>query len=106
MGGVEAPTTLLLLPNPAGTTDNLDGNFVLGTNKQITIEYALEGDTAPRTPFVLGDNFTLNYIPKSNTLHTAYFNFVGDGFIVAFQADDTLNWENGNEGGSSDITIM
>lgn len=106
MGGNENPTTLLLLPNPKGTTESNDNNFVLGTNKEIRIEYSLEGDTKPRDAFVLGDNFTLNYIPKPNTLHTAYFNFVGDGFIVVFQADNTLNWEDGNENGSSNITIM
>lgn len=92
------PVTLLLLPNPDGTTDP-DGKFVLGSNKEIKIVYSI-GDGPERT-FTYGPNFTLNYIPKPNTLHTAHFNFVGDEFVVMFQADEN-NWQNGSD---NNVTI-
>lgn len=92
------PVTLLLLPNPDGTTDP-DGKFVLGSEKEITIVYSI-GDGPERT-FTHGPNFILNYIPKPNTLHTAHFNFVGDEFVVMFQADEN-NWQNGSD---NNVTI-
>lgn len=98
MGGNDSPVTFLLLPNPADTTID-DENYTLGSQKQITIEYAIGGED--KTPFV-HKNFTLNYIPQPNTLHTAHFNFVGDDFVVAFQADDEKNWENGSD---NNVTI-
>lgn len=90
MGG-DDPVTLLLLPNPDGTTAE-DKNFTLGRDKEIFIEYTI-GDK--ESSFSLS-NFTLNYLPQPNTLHTAHFNFIGDEFVVMFQADDN-NWENGSD---------
>ena len=83
---------------PDGTTDP-DGKFVLGSDKEIKIVYSI-GDGPERT-FTYGPNFTLNYIPKPNTLHTAHFNFVGDEFVVMFQADEN-NWQNGSD---NNVTI-
>lgn len=99
MGGSENPTTLLLLPNPNATlnedaiTDPTD-EFALGINKTITITYSIGGED--RTPFEL-KNFRLNYLPNTNSLHTANFNFVGDEFVVMFQADNNTNWEDGSD---------
>ncbi len=101
--------TLLLLPNPAGTIKD-DGEYVLGSEKRITITYRLNGDTEDRV-YVMDDeasvkeHFVLNYIPKPNTLHTANFHFVGDEFYVVFQDDETKNWQNGTNGDRVDITI-
>lgn len=85
--------TLLLLPDPNGTTTP-DEHFTLGSYKQIQIVYEI-GEV--QKTFTYGKNFTLNYIPKPNTLHTAHFNFIGDEFVVMFQADDKKNWENGSD---------
>lgn len=89
----EDPITLLLLPNPNGTTEE-DGNFTLGSNKEIEIVYSFDGGKNRTFTY---SNFTLSYLPQPNTLHTATFNFVGDEFIVMFQADDTKNWQNGSD---------
>ena len=94
MGGSESPVTFLMLPNPDGTIE-ADGKFTLGSNKEIRITYSLGG--GPDKTFIHGDNFTLNYTPQPNTLHTAHFNFVGDDFVVFFQADDEKNWQNGSD---------
>lgn len=96
MGSDANPVTLLLLPNPKATLDPEDGNddYVLGTYKTITITYTIGGGD-DRT-FELR-NFKLNYIPEANTLHTAHFNFVGDEFVVMFQADNNTNWGNGSD---------
>lgn len=100
MGG-DNPVTLLLLPNPDGTTND-DGKYTLGTDKIITISYQRQdenGQWSEVKPFPLS-NLTLSYIPKPNTLHTATFNFVGDGFVTMFHADNQENWEK-----DSDINI-
>ena len=99
MSDGEGPVTLLLLPDPNGTTEQ-DEHFTLGSEKEIRITYSI-GDGTDKT-FIYGKNFTLNYIPKPNTLHTAHFNFVGDEFVVMFQADDTKNWQNGSD---NNVTI-
>lgn len=103
MGGDDNPTTLLLLPNPNGTTVE-DGRYVLGSDKLITIKYYLGDDPDERT-FTLGEEkqLTLKYKPTANTIHTSYFNFVGDGFVMVGQSD--LQWEDGNPGSNADITI-
>ena len=93
MGGDESPVTLLLLPNPAGTTAD-DNEYTLGTDKEITIKYTV--GNGPERTFQL-QKLLLNYKPLPNTLHTANFNFVGDKFVVMFQADDKRNWENGSD---------
>ena len=94
VGEGDNPVNFLILPNPAGTT-NKDDQYTLGSNKEIRITYSI-GGSEDKT-FVYGNNFTLNYIPQPNTLHTAHFNFVGDEFVVFFQADDKKNWENGSD---------
>lgn len=97
MGG-DNPITLLLLPNPDGTTND-DKKYTLGTDKVISISYQRQnenGQWGDVNTFTLTD-FVLSYIPKPNTLHTATFNFVGDGFITVFQADNQENWENGSD---------
>lgn len=99
---------MLLLPNPAGTTAD-DGEFVLGSNKTITIRYNLEGDD--ENPDIEGErekvisDFRLNYLPQPNTLHTANLHFVGDEFVIVFQDDSSKNWQNGTDGNRVDITI-
>ncbi len=104
MGSSENPTTLLLLPNPNATlnddalTDPTD-EFALGKNKTITITYSIGG--VDRAPFEL-KNFRLNYLPNTNSLHTANFHFVGDEFVVMFQADNNTNWEDGSD---NEVTI-
>lgn len=89
---------LLLLPNPNATLqtspDEID-DWALGRQKQITIEYSISGG-AHRT-FSTAKDFRLSYIPDPNTLHTANFHFVGDEFVVTFQADNDTNWENGSD---------
>ena len=96
---------LLLLPNPAGTTAD-DGEYVLGSNKVITVLYNLDGDEPADGPrqYII-DNFTLNYLPQPNTLHTANLHFVGDEFVVIFQDNSELNWQNGTNGNRVEITI-
>ncbi|MDE5567093.1 MAG: fimbrillin family protein [Muribaculaceae bacterium] len=94
MGGNELPVTFLMLPNPDGTIE-ADGKFTLGSEKEIRITYSLGG--GEDKTFIHGNNFTLNYTPQPNTLHTAHFNFVGDDFVVFFQADDEKNWQNGSD---------
>lgn len=97
------PVTLRLLPNPEGTTND-DNNYTLGTDKVITINYQQKdanGDWSAVKSFSLS-SFVLSYKPKPNTLHTATFNFVGDGFIVIFRANNNEHWENGSD---SNITI-
>ena len=103
MGGDDNPTTLMLLPNPSGTTAD-DGRYVLGTDKLITIRYYLGDDPDLRT-FTLGEEkeLLLKYKPVANTVHTTYFNFVGDGFVMVGQSD--LQWEDGNPGTNANITI-
>lgn len=93
-------TTLLLLPNPDATPNTAESAnpvYSLGDNKTITIEYTLNGD---RRIWVNKD-FKLSYIPGANVRHTANFNFVGNEFVVVFQADNNLNWE----GMDNDIEI-
>ncbi len=94
MGGNDDPVIFLMLPNPDGTTNDSDGRYTLGREKEIRVEYTL-GDNTPK--HFVHKNFTLNYIPQPNTLHTAHFHFVGDEFVVMFQADDEKNWENGSD---------
>lgn len=102
--GGDNPTTLLLLPNPNATlngdaiTDPTD-EFALGKGKIITVTYSIGG--VDKTPFKLED-FRLNYLPETNSLHTANFNFVGDEFVVMFQADNNTNWEDGK---NNDVDI-
>lgn len=97
-GGDTDPSYLILLPNPEGTTDNNDGKFVLGSNKSIDIYYRFADDKEGQEDrhFTTDDNFTLNYLPQPNTLHTAHFNFIGDNFTISFQAEDK-NWDNGSD---------
>ncbi len=96
--GGDNPAILLLLPNPDGTTDR-DGKYVLGSNKSIDIIYRFADDPAerPDRSFTTPDDFVLNYLPQPNTLHTAHFNFIGDNFVLTFQADDKENWANGSD---------
>lgn len=102
MGG-DHPVTLLLLPNPDGTLED-DQEYTLGSDKEIKIVYTIGDDSVERT--FTHSKFLLNYIPKPNTLHTAHFNFVGDEFVVMFQADNGLNWEDGtNPGADNNIDI-
>ncbi|MDE5607802.1 MAG: fimbrillin family protein [Muribaculaceae bacterium] len=102
--GGDTPAILLLLPNPDGTTDK-DGKYVLGSNKSIDITYRFADDPADRADrtFTTPDDFVLNYLPQPNTLHTAHFNFIGDNFVLTFQADEVKNWENGSD---NKFTIM
>ncbi len=102
--GGDNPAILLLLPNPDGTTDK-DGKYVLGRNKSIDITYRFADDPAgqPDRTFTTPDDFVLNYLPQPNTLHTAHFNFIGDNFVLTFQADNVKNWENGSD---NNFTIM
>lgn len=102
MRSTDHPVTLLLLPNPnAKLDDTAEGidEYALGTEKTISIVYSI-GGSADRT--FENKNFRLNYIPDANTLHTAHFNFVGDEFVVMFQADNDTNWGNGSD---NDINI-
>lgn len=92
--GSDDPVIFLMLPNPEGTTNDSDDKYTLGRDKEIIVEYTL-GDGEVK--HFIHKNFTLNYIPQPNTLHTAHFNFVGDDFVVFFQADDEKNWENGSD---------
>lgn len=98
MGG-DTPVPLLLLPNPDGTLED-DREYTLGKDKEITIVYTIGDDGAEHT--FTHSGFLLNYLPQPNTLHTAHFNFVGDEFVVMFQADDQVNWQNGSD---NDINI-
>ena len=86
---------LMLLPNPAGTTDDTDEEYVLGSDKKITVTYRLDGDTEDRT--WVHNNFTLSYLPQPNTRHTANLHFVGDEFVIVFQDDSSKNWQNGSD---------
>ena len=86
---------LRLLPNPAGTTDDTDEEYVLGSDKKITVTYRLDGDTEDRT--WVHSNFTLSYLPQPNTRHTANLHFVGDEFVIVFQDDSSKNWQNGSD---------
>ena len=89
---------LLLLPNPHATIDDSENeidNWALGRQKQITIVYTIGGG-ADRT-FTTDKDFRLSYIPDPNTLHTANFHFVGDDFVITFQADNNTMWENGSD---------
>ncbi|MDE7386512.1 MAG: fimbrillin family protein [Muribaculaceae bacterium] len=89
----ERSVKLLLLPNPNATLetsqDEID-DWALGRKKQITIEYSISGE---KHTFTTNNDFRLSYIPDPNTLHTANFHFVGDDFVVTFQADNETNWE-------------
>lgn len=96
MGTATHPVTLLLLPNrhPVLSTDDAhDKELVLGNRKTITIEYSIGGNEQTYTL----NNFELNYIPQENSLHTAHFNFVGDQFVVMFQANNDTQWGNGSD---------
>ncbi|MDE6085097.1 MAG: fimbrillin family protein [Muribaculaceae bacterium] len=89
---------LLLLPNPNASLDKSDkeiDDWALGRQKQIRIEYSI-GNSERRT-YTTDRDFRLSYIPDPNTLHTANFHFVGDDFVVVFQADNETNWENGSD---------
>ena len=95
-------TTLLLLPNPDATPETAgsgDPVYSLGADKNITIKYTFEGGEE-RTWTI--ENFKLSYVPGANVRHTANFNFVGDEFVLVFQADNELNWEDGSD---NDIQI-
>ncbi|MDE7347529.1 MAG: fimbrillin family protein [Muribaculaceae bacterium] len=83
---------LLLLPNPKGTTNDNDGNYVLGVDKKLEITYHFENGEEKSKAIEV----KLNYLPQPNTKHTAYLNFVGDNFFVTFQADEKT-WENGSD---------
>lgn len=102
--GVEGhPVTFLLLPNPNATMDESESqvdDYALGRNKVIDITYTIGG--SEERHFKLGgeggaQEFRLNYIPEPNTLHTAHFNFVGDEFMVVFQANNEQNWGDGSD---------
>ena len=103
MGTDEHPVTFLLLPNPNATMDESESqvdDYALGRNKVIDITYTIGG--GDERHFTLGgeaaaQEFRLNYIPEPNTLHTAHFNFVGDEFMVVFQANNEQNWGNGSD---------
>lgn len=95
--GGDNPAILMLLPNPDGTIDQ-DGKYVLGSEKSIDITYRFADDPEDmERTFTTPDNLTLHYLPQPNTLHTAHFNFIGDSFVLTFQADDEKNWENGSD---------
>lgn len=97
MGSENHPATLLLLPNrhPVLSPETgHDKELILGNSKTINITYQV-GNNAEKT-FPL-NNFELNYIPQENSLHTAHFNFVGDKFVVMFQADNDTQWGNGSD---------
>ncbi len=96
MGTDTHPVTLLLLPNrhPVLNPDaGHDKELVLGNSKTISISYRI-GDK--ENTYTL-PNFELNYIPQENSLHTAHFNFVGDKFVVLFQADNNTQWADGSD---------
>lgn len=96
MGADSHPVTLLLLPNrhPVLNPDGQhDKELVLGNSKTITIDYRI-GDK--ENTYTLS-NFELNYIPQENSLHTAHFNFVGDEFVVMFQANNDTQWGSGSD---------
>ena len=101
MGTDGHPVTFLLLPNPNATMDESESqvdDYALGRNKVIDITYTIGGDAERH--FTLGGGtleFRLKYIPEANTLHTAHFNFVGDEFMVVFQANNEQNWGDGSD---------
>lgn len=101
--GGDSPAILMLLPNPSGTTDDKDHKYVLGSQKSIDVIYRFADDpeSQPDRTFTTPDDFTLNYIPQPNTLHTAHLTFIGDDFVLTFQADDK-DWEFGSD---NDFTI-
>ncbi len=112
MGGNDNPVTLLLLPNPNAVLNTEEekeerNKYALGKSKTIEINYYLEnsdGTMGEKKKFELKD-FMLRYLPDTNTLHTANFNFVGDEFIVMFQADNETTWGNGTETDHNDVII-
>ncbi|MDE6480515.1 MAG: hypothetical protein K2L45_09610 [Muribaculaceae bacterium] len=89
----------LLLPNPNATlepSEHAVDDWALGRQKQIVIEYSING--GDHHFFRTAKDFQLKYIPDVNTLHTANFHFVGDDFIITFQADNDSQWNNGSDG--------
>lgn len=95
--GGNTPAILMLLPNPSGTIES-DHKFVLGSDKSIDITYRFSDDPAEQKDrtFTTPDDFTLNYLPQPNTLHTAHFNFIGDNFVLTFQSEGVA-WVNGSD---------
>ncbi len=98
---VENPdgTTILLLPNleaDPSTADRPENPiYSLGDKKTITIRYHY-GNGTGRTAVI--ENFHLSYKPGQSTRYTGNLNFVGDRFVLVFQAD-TDQWEDGSDNG-------
>lgn len=99
---------LLLLPNPDGRPpvgdNDADAVYSLGDHKMINIEYTLTPKDGSESATKKGSTgiFSLHYVPKPNTLHTANLTFTGDRVILLFQADNDTNWEFGSD---NDIDI-
>lgn len=96
-------TTVLLLPNldaDPSTADRPENPiYSLGSGKTITIRYRYAGDTETKTALI--PDFHLSYRPAQSTRYTANLNFVGDRFVLIFQAD-TDSWGDGSD---NDIII-
>lgn len=92
-------TTILLLPNldaDPSTADRPENPiYSLGANKTITIRYRY-GNGILETATI--SNFHLSYKPGQSTRYTGNLNFVGERFVLVFQAD-TDQWENGSDNG-------
>ncbi len=91
---------MLLLPNldaDPSTADRPDNPiYSLGDKKTITIRYRYAGDVDARTAVI--PDFHLSYRPAQSTRYTANLNFVGDRFVLIFQAD-TDSWGDGSDNG-------
>lgn len=101
-------TRLLLLHNPLATpstADNVDNPlYSLGDDKDLTITYRFATDPEGQADREWKNrNFHLSYRPQPNTCYTAQFNFVGDDFVLIFQADNGGVWEDGSD---NDIVIQ
>lgn len=92
-------TTILLLPNldaDPSTADRPENPiYSLGAGKTITIRYHYgnEGSKEATIP-----DFHLSYKPGQSTRYTGNLNFVGDRFVLVFQAD-TDQWGDGSDNG-------
>lgn len=93
-------TTVLLLPNldaDPSTADRPDNPiYSLGDKKTITIRYRYAGDADVKTAVI--PDFHLSCRPAQSTRYTANLNFVGDRFVLIFQAD-TDSWGDGSDNG-------
>ncbi|MCD8275797.1 MAG: fimbrillin family protein [Alistipes sp.] len=76
---------------------DVKGEF-LGDVK-VTVNYTYDGETR---------NFTTgrpgSFMPHAGTKYTAHLNFIGESFVINFEAEN--QWENGNEDDNEEIIIQ